>query len=79
MLRVLILLHDANDHGRTTVVEEVKIVNDGSGDVEFGNYELTRFSDWDGGQSAADRITNFPRSAGAYELARAALEQLAGP
>lgn len=75
MLRVLILLHDANDHGRTRVLEELKIVNDGSGDSERGNYDVTRLRD--SGEIDTTRIEGFERYEGAFELTREAMELLA--
>lgn len=75
MLRVLILLHDANDHGRTRVLEEVKIVNDGTGGLGEGNYDVTRFRDT--GEIDTTRIEGFERRQGAFELTREAMELLA--
>lgn len=75
MLRVLILLHDANNHGRTRVLEELHIINDGTGDSERGNYDVTRFSD--NGVIDTTEIRGFERYEGAFELTREAMELLA--
>ena len=72
MLRVLILIHDASDHGRTRVLEELKIVNDGTGDSYRGNYDVTRFSD--NGVIDTTEIKGYDRGLGAFELVREAME-----
>lgn len=76
MLRVLIMLHDANNSGRTRVLDELKIVNDGTGDSLRGNYNVTRFSDVEGIDHC--RIIDYPREQGAMALVKTAIEKL-GP
>ena len=74
MLRVLVLLHDANQKGKTSVISELKIVNDGTGDSEYGNYDVELYPDSSPRETC--RIERFRRALGAEVLVMEALMEL---
>lgn len=69
MLRVTIELVPFGDEARAEVVDVIEIVNDGTGTIEVGNYDVVH-----GGQTA--RVTRHYRTGGALQLVRRALEAL---
>jgi hypothetical protein len=71
MLRVLVLLHDANDEYATELMSELTIINDGTGSFEFGNYDVVLHERNEKPRSG--RVDNFDRERGHVELVERAL------
>lgn len=70
MIRVLVLIHDANDEYATELLSELTIINDGTG-FEFGNYDVALRAPGD--RPWKGRVENFERGRGHLELVERAL------
>lgn len=77
MIEVIVRLHDANASPRRPSQElgALRIINDGTGDSDWGNYLCT----WIGGSpSHRDfRIEGHPRDLGVCELLQRVFDQIA--
>jgi hypothetical protein len=70
MIQVLVLLQSAVDH-KASVISEMKIVNDGTGNSDYGNYDVELIpSD---GTRVRVRVEDFRRDLGCEALLMEAL------